>query len=174
MTASLRSIMKKYGIRHLWHFTDEANLALIQQHGGILSLKQIGERDIRVPRPGGDNMSHYLDQKYGLDGYVRLCFRNEHPMLYVARQEGRIAKPTWLKIDASIMLNPDVRFSIGIAYQNGVELIEHERAAVDIDFEVLFTRQHWNDPEIQERLQIGEKTEVLVPDIVPSSMIIRQ
>jgi ssDNA thymidine ADP-ribosyltransferase, DarT len=92
-------------------------------------------------------------------------------MLYAAQQDGRISHPVWLKVDASIMLDPNVRFSIGVAYQNGVEVIEHERAADQIDFEVLFARTDWNDPEIQRRLQIGEKTEVLVPDIVPLNMI---
>ena len=119
-------------------------------------------------------MSHHLDSECGLDGYVRLCFRNNHPMLYVALQEGRILHPIWLKVDASVMLNPDVRFSIGVAYQDGVEIIDHEKAADQIDFDVLFTRTDWNDPEIQKRLQMGEKTEVLIPDIIPLDMIIGQ
>jgi hypothetical protein len=157
MTLALRKFMRTYQIRHLWHFTDKANLASIKKHGGILSLREIEERDIEIPRPGGDDMSHYLDKKLGLDRFVRLCFQNSHPMLHVANQEGRIADPTWLKVDASIMLNPDVRFSIGVAYQDGVEIINHEMAANRIDFEVLFTWMDWNDPEIQRRRQIGKR-----------------
>jgi hypothetical protein len=172
MTLPLREIMERHRITHLWHFTDRANLASIREHGGILSLKEIQQRGINIPKPGGSEISHCLDRKYELDGYVRLCFRNKHPMLYVARQEGRISDPIWLRVDGSIMLNPDVRFSIGVPYQNGVEIIDHEKAADRIDFEVLFTRTDWNDPEIQKRLQIGEKTEVLVPKIVPRDMIL--
>jgi hypothetical protein len=171
MTMHLRKIMEEHQIRCLWHFTDKANLASIREHG-ILSLREIGKRGISIPKPGGDEMSRYLDAKFGLDGYVRLCFTSCHPMLHVALQQGRILHPIWLKIDASVMLHPNVRFSIGVPYQNGVEIINHERAADEIDFEVLFTWMDWNDPEIQRRRQMGEKTEVLVPDVVPWKKII--
>jgi hypothetical protein len=45
-------------------------------------------------------------------------------------------------------------------------------AAVDIiDFEVLYTRTDWADPEIRRRLQQAEKYEVLVPKRIPLSLI---
>ena len=31
----LENILKKYGIKSLWHFTDESNLRKIKKHGSI-------------------------------------------------------------------------------------------------------------------------------------------
>ncbi len=40
-------------------------------------------------------------------------------------------------------------------------------AAGDIDFQVLYTRTDWNDPEVYARLRDAELCEILVPDHVP-------
>jgi hypothetical protein len=40
-----------------------------------------------------------------------------------------------------------------------------------IDFEVLYTRTEWRNPDIQKRLQQAEKCEILVPRKIPLEMI---
>jgi hypothetical protein len=167
MSQSLLAVIQRYRIRRLWHFTDEANLPSIRQHGGILSLNELTRRGIAIPMPGGDGLSHHLDRERGLDRYVHLCFRMTHPMEFRAREEGRISKTVWIGVDASVMLDPDVRFSAGVSYQEGIEIVDHERAARELDFEVIYSWMDWTDPEIQKRRQVGEKTEILVPNMVP-------
>ena len=45
------------------------------------------------------------------------------------------------------------------------------RAVNAIDFEVLFTYLDWRDAEIAHRRRMAEKSEILIPDIVPLRMI---
>ena len=46
-----------------------------------------------------------------------------------------------------------------------------EKARKIIDFEVLYTRTDWRDPEIQRRLHQAEKYEILVPKKIPLDLI---
>jgi hypothetical protein len=64
-----------------------------------------------------------------------------------------------------------VRFTSDVSNKAGVGLHSIEEARKFIDFEVLFTRTNWSDPEIQERLQQAEKCEILVPDYIPITLI---
>ena len=42
-----------------------------------------------------------------------------------------------------------------------------EEAAKDIDFQVLYFRTDWHDPQVYARLKHAELCEVLVPEQVP-------
>lgn len=167
MTLLLRGMIQRYNIACVWHFTDAANVGSIRQLGGIFSLRELDRRGIAIPAPGGDALSHQIDRRKGLDQYVRLCFKKQHPMEFRAREEGRIRETAWMKVSSDIILNPEVRFSIGVAYMDGVEMIDHQRFAREMDFEVLYCWTDWNDPAIQARLQQAEKSEALVPHFVP-------
>ncbi len=92
-------------------------------------------------------------------------------MLYVAQEDGRIPNPVWLQIDKSIILNPDVRFTPDVSNKTGVPILDHEAAKNEIDFEVIYKFMNWNDPQIQQRRQLAEKAEILIPDIVPIESI---
>ncbi len=59
--------------RHYLHFTDEANLASIRKHG-LLSMRQLKQRGIEIPAPGGNQWSQDADAASGMDAYVHLCF----------------------------------------------------------------------------------------------------
>lgn len=61
--------------------------------------------------------------------------------------------------------------AFGIANSNDVEIIPLPEAIDQLDFEVLYTRTNWFDPEIQDRLRKVEKYEILVPDCVPRKLI---
>ena len=163
--------LRQYDIRHVWHFTDRSNIESIIENGGILSLRRIAENNIDVSIYGGNQWSHDADRHKGLDGYVHLAFIDDHPMLYVAKQEGRIQEPIWLQIDISVLATPGTMYSVDVSNKSGVNLIDNNAAIQQIDFDVLFTYMDWRNPEIQQRRRNAVKSEILVPDIVPLDKI---
>jgi len=165
-------LIQKYNIDCVWHFTDKSNLDSIREHGGLLSLEELERRGISIPAPGGNDLSHELDSHNGVDSFVHLCFCKSHPMLHIAKEDGRISDPEWLKIDKSIILHPEVRFTADVSNKSGIPVLDHEAAKREIDFEVIYKRTNWSDPDTQKRRQKGEKSEILVPNIVPIDMIL--
>ena len=67
-----------------------------------------------------------------------------------------------------------VKITIGVANKSATELLEVEDGLEQLDKEVLYTRTDWDDPDIQARLQLAEKCEILVPKIVPLKMVKRK
>ena len=155
----------------LYHFTDRRNLPLIRQHGGLLPMSELREKGIAVPAPGGNQWSQDADGIKGMDGYVHLCFRSNHPMEYAARQDGRIQDSIFLYIHPNVMFWEGVRFTGDVANKRGVEAHTIEQAREMIDYEVLYTRTNWSDPQIQQRLRQVEKYEILVPMKIPLDLI---
>jgi hypothetical protein len=139
----------------LYHFTDTRNLPLIRELGGLYSLSQLRALRVDIPAPGGNEWSHDADCMKGLDEYVHLCFRRNHPMEYVARQEGRIAESIFLQIDRGVLDIEGVRFTPDVSNKAGVESCSLEEACAIIDFDVLYTRAEWREPEVQQRLQLS-------------------
>lgn len=170
----MRNILKKYHIDGIWHFTDRANLASIQSNGGLLSLAELERRDIAIDRPGGNQWSHDADRFKGVHEYVHMSFLDQHPMQFAAKKDGRITNPLWIKIDPSILLDENVRFSCDVSNKAGVEILTASEAIELIDFEVLFTRTDWKDPKIKIRLMAARKSEILIPTMVPFSKILEK
>ncbi len=168
----MQAILKHYNIGAVWHFTDRSNLALIRAHQGLLSLAESRRRGVNVPVPGGNDWSHEADEIKGVHKYVHLAFLNDHPMLFVAKNEARITDPVWLRIDASILLEEGTRFTNDVSNKSGVEILTPDAAREMIDFEVLFTRTDWRDPEIKARRMAAIKSEILIPTIVPINKIL--
>jgi len=161
----------RYGVTAFYHFTDRRNLPAIQEHGGLYSLAKLRERKIDVPAPGGNDWSHQADERVGLDRYVHLCFRANHPMLFRAMQDARIAVPIYLEIHPDVIRVDGVMYTDDVSNKAGVEIRTLDRARQTVDFEVLYTRTNWKDPEIQRRLQQVEKCELLIPDHIPLDLI---
>lgn len=134
-------------------------------------MSQLEKKKVKVPAPGGNEWSRDADALKGMGNYVHLCFRNCHPMEYVARQEGRIADTIFLRIHPAVMQFPDVRFTNDVANKAGVESVDIAAAEALIDFEILYTRTDWTDPAIRARLSQAEKYEVLVPHVIPLAYI---
>ena len=168
----MKTILKKYKFDIVYHFTDRSNLELIQRHQGLLSLGELERRGIEIPVPGGNQWSHDADKMKGLDGYVHLAFVDDHPMLFLAKKEGRIPDPIWLKIDSSILLKDGVQFCSEVSNKSGVIIFNANEAKKRIDFDVLFTYMDWRNPDIQARRQAALKSEILVPNIVPIEKIL--
>lgn len=106
----------------LYHFTDAANLDSIQTHG-LLSTKQRRIKGIKPPYRGGNFISHRADRKKGIEDYVFLSFTNEHPLHYLAKDDGRLPNPVWLKICPKILLMNDVKYADSVANGNDAMLI---------------------------------------------------
>lgn len=161
----------QYAVTSFYHFTDRRNAASISERGGLYSLVALREMGIEIPAPGGNDWSHDADEMKGLDRYVHLCFRPNHPMEYVARQDRRIADSVYLQIHPDILRIKGVMFTADVSNKAGVEVIPLADALEIIDFKVLYTRTDWSDPEVQQRLRQAEKYELLVPNHVPMKYI---
>jgi hypothetical protein len=92
-------------------------------------------------------------------------------MEYVARQEGRIEDSIFLQVHASVLHWDGVLFVPGMASTTGIAFHTINEAREMIDYEVLYTRTNWSDPQIQKRLQTAEKYEILVPRVIPLDLI---
>lgn len=155
----------------LYHFTDRRNIPLIKEMGGLYPLSRLDQKQVKVPAPGGNQWSRDADAPKGMGNYVHLCFRNTHPMEYVARQDGRITDTIFLQIHPSVMQLEGVCFTNDVANKAGVEPVAIADAEALIDFEILYTKTDWREPAIKARLTQAEKYELLVPHIIPLAFI---
>lgn len=169
MEEKARAALQKIPL--VYHFTDRRNLALIRELGGLYPLVELNERKVKVPAPGGNEWSHDADQIKGMDRYVHLCFKSNHPMEFLARQEGRILDSIFLQVHPEVLHWDGVLFTPGVSNKAGIPIYPMEEAAQHIDFEVLYSRTDWRDPAIQQRLQQAEKSEILVPCKIPLDLI---
>jgi hypothetical protein len=158
-------------IPNLYHFTDRRNLTLIRELGGILPMAVLQQKGIKVPAPGGNQWSRDADEMKGMGRYVHLCFKANHPMEYVARQDGRIQDSIFLQVHPDVLALDEVMFTADVANKAGVEAHSLRQAAEMIDFDVLYTWTNWSDAEVQQRLQRAEKYEILVPHSIPLTLI---
>ena len=150
------------------HFTDTRNLPRIKELGGLYSRAALNAKGLNGYHTGGNQWSLDADEMFGMHKYVHLCLRTSHPMEYIAKNEGRIEKTAWLYIDAaSVFQHEGVLYSYGVSNKSGMKIVPIEEAANDIDFQVLYTRTDWHDPEINARLSHAELCEILVPTHVP-------
>lgn len=155
----------------LYHFTDRRNLPMIRELGGLFPYAELKRRRVPIPAPGGNEWSHDADGMRGLDEYVHLCFRNNHPMERYARAEGRIQDSIFLEVHPEVLEWDGVLFTPDVSNKRGVPQYPMTDAAKMIDYEVLTRWTDWKDPEIYARLTQAEKCEILVPRFIPSELI---
>jgi|SRR5579883_2173490 hypothetical protein len=161
----------QYSVTALYHFTDRRNLPLIRQLGGLYSLAKLKEMQVVIPNPGGNEWSHDADKLKGMDGYVHLCFKPNHPMEHLAREDKRIGESIFLQVHPDVLKWDGVKYSAGVSNKSGVPIHTIDEAKKLIDFEILFTRTDWKNPTIQQKLQLAEKCEILVPNHIPLEFI---
>ena len=153
----------------VYHFTDTRNLPSIRQHG-ILSMAEVRRQGIQTV-PGGNQWSLDADQRLGMDEYVHLCFFSDHPMAYVAKQEGRIESIRYLKVKSEIILHLGAKITDRVSNKKGTDPKSAQEMFTKIDWTVLYTRTDWKDPAIQARLKIAKVCELLIPAKIPVEMI---
>lgn len=166
-------LRKRYPkVDRTYHFTERANVPSLKKHG-ILSLREIHARGLAAATKFCSSAeSRSIDQKRGLDQYVRLCFAHEHPMEYRARERGDMVDPVFVHVDVGVLDLPDVLVASGVPYQAGVQIYPLEEAIETLDFEVLFTWMDWHVPEISHRRQSALKYEILIPKRVDPGFIL--
>lgn len=162
------AFIARYRVPCFYHFTDTRNLDSIRKTGALVPWANAKNR---VVAPGGNQWSHDADTRNGLDRYVHLALLDEHPMEYAARQDGRIEESRFLGVDAKILLREGVLFCPDVSNKAGVIPIPLDDAVRTMDFEVVYGRTNWKDPDIQHRRQLAKKYELLVPGSISIEMI---
>jgi ssDNA thymidine ADP-ribosyltransferase, DarT len=145
-----------------YHFTDVKNLASIRARK-LLSLRNLLAEKIDFA-PGGNQWSHDADRYKGVDRHVHLSLTPNHPMEYVAKQEGRIENTQVLKIRPEILATEGALITLGVANAKDTPLIEVEEAILKLDFAALYPKAKWRDEETFARYKIVRKGELLIPD----------
>lgn len=74
---------------------------------------------ISISKPGGSLDSRNLDKRDNLQNFVRVSFVREHPMMYVAMNDGRISNPVVLEIDPEVIYWQDSLYADRNATKNG-------------------------------------------------------
>ena len=105
------SVLSANNINELYHFTDKANIESILNYGGLYSWDYLERNNISIPKPGGNLSSRELDRRKNLQNYVRICFIKDHPMLFIAKRDGRIEREVILKINKEVVYWPRTKFS---------------------------------------------------------------
>ena len=162
------SYLRSQGITKLYHFTDRANIQSIINNGGLYSWKACENRGITINRPGGSDTSRSLDSYRGLGNYVRLSFSRNHPMMYVAQNDGRIIHPIVLEIDLSVAGLGTTLFSDRNATKNGAIIAAGYDGAKNIHFSTVKQPTHFDLPINEKEFY---QAEVLVLERVPISCI---
>ena len=163
-----KEILDQYGITKLYHFTDRENLESIIKCGGLYSWADCSDRGIRVQKPGGSELSRKLDTKLNLQHFVRICFTQNHPMMFVAKTDGRISDPVILEIDPSIIYEEDVMFSDMNATKKEAHVGSSYKDFERIHYKTVIEEKHF---DLDEDEQPYYQAEVLVRNFVPLKYI---
>ena len=164
-------LLSQNRITKLFHFTDRDNLESIIKNGGLYSWKDCEEKGITIPKPGGGGQgstSWSLDERDGLEHYVRVSFTEQHPMMYVAMNENRISNPVILEIDPEVVYDESTRYSDRNATRNGAQVGGDLDDFRNIHFKTVKARKHFDlDADEQPFYQ----AEVLVKNFIPLKYI---
>ena len=153
-----------------YHFTDVRNLPSIRQNG-LLPMAELRRRGIVPPAPGGNQWSWDADARVGMDEYVHLCFFDQHPMEWRAKQEGRIGETRFLKIHPSVIQIEGVLISEHVSNKADAIIKSASNALDEIDLEVIYARTDWRSDAVKERMKVARVYEVLVPQAVEIALV---
>lgn len=157
---------------YLYHFTDSRNITRIKECGGLFSYRELSNSMLDGIVCGGNDWSHDADNISGVDDYVHLCFTTNHPMEYLARQEGRIRETCWICVHRDVLRIKGVRFTNDVANKAGVTLLTNNEAVNELDHEAIFTFIDFGIGNNQQRKQIAEKYEILIPGHIPLQYLV--
>lgn len=164
-----QAVLEQNRITKLYHFTDFDNLESIIEHGGLYSWADCEEKGIRIAKPGGSSQSRSLDQRDGLQHYVRLSFAYDHPMKFVAQNEGRISNPVILEIDLETALWEDSLYADRNATKNGACVGGSLDDLKAVRFGLFDRMQRYFD--MSDEAKTYYQAEVLVKNFIPLKYI---
>ncbi len=163
-----KAILDSHGITKLYHFTDRDNLQSIINNGGLYSWADCEKKGVAIAKPGGGVLSRNLDMRDGLHHYVRTSFTRNHPMQYIAMNDGRISNPVVLEINPEIIYWADTKFADRNATKNGANVGGDLEDFKRIHFNSVMKRNHFDlAPEEQQYYQ----AEILVKNFIPLEYI---
>ncbi|MDF9829489.1 DarT ssDNA thymidine ADP-ribosyltransferase family protein [Parabacteroides sp. PF5-6] len=164
-----KKILEQQGVTKLYHFTDRDNLESIIQNGGLYSWADCEEKGIHIQKPGGSQSSRSLDFRDNLQHFVRVSFVTQHPMMYVAMNDGRISNPVILEIDPEVAYWSNTLYADRNATKNGAKVGGEIDDFNRIHFDALKMNKHFDLPEEE---QMFYQAEVLVKNFIPLQYII--
>lgn len=112
--------------------------------------------------------SRDLDRRDNLQNFVRVSFVREHPMMYVAMNDGRISNPVVLEIDPEVIYWQDSLYADRNATKNGA----HVGSSIDD-----FSQLHFNSFKAKKHFDLDAdeqkfyQAEVLVKNHIPLQFI---
>ena len=162
-------VLKDNRITKLYHFTDFDNLESIIRCGGLYSWADCEEKGIKIAKPGGGDLSRSLDKKGRLERYVRLGFTGDHPMKYVAMEDGRISNPVVLEINLEAALWDDTLYADRNATRNGANVGGTVDDLKAIRFGLFNRMMRYYD--MTEEAKMYYQAEVLVKNFIPLKYI---
>ena len=102
-TKTISNHLKSLGIKNLYHFTDESNLEVIKENGGLFSLDALKSYKVAPNVFSSDELSRNLDARNNLTHYIRCSWIEGHPMLFISKKRKQIKKPIIFKINLSVV-----------------------------------------------------------------------
>ena len=162
-------VLKDNRITKLYHFTDFDNLESIIRCGGLYSWADCEEKGIKIAKPGGGDLSRSLDKKGRLERYVRLGFTGDHPMKYVAMEDGRISNPVVLEINLEAAFWDDTLYADRNATRNGANVGGTVDDLKAIRFGLFNRMMRYYD--MTEEAKMHYQAEVLVKNFIPLKYI---
>lgn len=162
-----QKVLQQHGITKLYHFTDRANLPSIKAKGGLYSWYYCQENNITIPKPGGSSISWSLDERKGLQNFARISFVKDHPMLYIAQQDGRITSPVVLEISTELIYKKTTKYATQNAAKNGIAADNTFEKFNSIRFPLLRRRYFDLSPDEKPFYQ----AEILVLEKIPLEYI---
>lgn len=163
-----KAMLDEHRITKLYHFTDRDNLESIIKNGGLYSWGDCEDKGIKIAKPGGGLLSRDLDKRDRLQHYVRVSFTTQHPMMYVAMQDGRLSNPVILEIDPEVVYWQDSKFANMNATRSGAHKGDTLDDFKQIHFQSVKARNHFDLPEEE---QPYFQAEVLVKNFIPMEYI---
>ena len=164
-----QAVLEQNRITKLYHFTDRDNLESIIKHGGLYSWADCEEKGIKIAKPGGSSQSRSLDRRDGLEHYVRLSFAYDHPMQYVAMNDGRISNPVVLEIDLETAFWDDSLYADRNATKNGANVGGSLDDLKVVRFGLFNRLRRYFD--MSEEAKTHYQAEVLVKNFIPLKYI---
>lgn len=163
-----KKLIEQHHITTLYHFTDRENLESIIKNGGLYSWADCEQKGISISKPGGSMGSRDLDRRDNLQNFVRVSFVREHPMMYVAMNEGRISNPVILEIDPEVIYWQDSLYADRNATKNGALVGSSIDDFSQLHFNSFKAKKHFDlDADEQKFYQ----AEVLVKNHIPLQYI---
>ena len=163
-----KKLTEQHHITTLYHFTDRENLESIIKNGGLYSWADCEQKGISISKPGGSLDSRNLDKRDNLQNFVRVSFVREHPMMYVAMNDGRISNPVVLEIDPEVIYWQDSLYADRNATKNGALVGSSIDDFSQLHFNSFKAKKHFDlDADEQKFYQ----AEVLVKNHIPLQFI---